>query len=155
MVDILNSDERRGYLSGDLLMTEKRFLSLMLRAPFLLNGRGYAGVDCWGLVWLAYRDIMGLVLPSYVDVSRETSDYKGIDYSVRMELNTWVKAPPPYVFGDVAVFSLLNKYYFHVGLMLNNTLMMHAYADASCIETIILTYGSQWRKRLAGVYRHV
>ena len=46
-------------------MDFSRFVGL----PFKDGGRDYDGVDCWGLVWLFYRDMLEIALPSYADKS--------------------------------------------------------------------------------------
>ncbi len=33
--------------------------------PFIAGGRGWDGCDCWGLLLLAYREVLGIELPSY------------------------------------------------------------------------------------------
>lgn len=39
-----------------------------MRIPFVSGGRSEAGVDCWGLVYIAYRS-RGVTLPVYGDTS--------------------------------------------------------------------------------------
>jgi murein DD-endopeptidase len=34
--------------------------------PYVAHGRDYAGADCWGLLYLFYRDVLGVQIPSYV-----------------------------------------------------------------------------------------
>jgi len=36
---------------------------------FLDGGRNYKGVDCWGLIYSVYKHELGIVLPSYDDLS--------------------------------------------------------------------------------------
>jgi cell wall-associated NlpC family hydrolase len=48
------------YAAGDF------FADLWLGAPFCWDGRDRAtGTDCWGLVWLFHRDVLGRRIPDW------------------------------------------------------------------------------------------
>ena len=38
--------------------------------PYDKGGRSYEGADCWGLVWLFYRDQLGIDLPEFAEASQ-------------------------------------------------------------------------------------
>jgi cell wall-associated NlpC family hydrolase len=33
--------------------------------PWKFAGRSSEGVDCWGLLWLVYREVLGIPIASY------------------------------------------------------------------------------------------
>lgn len=48
------------------------------RIPFVDKGRSFEGVDCWGLVWLIYRELWGVELPDYLDAYDTFKDHERI-----------------------------------------------------------------------------
>lgn len=40
-----------------------------LRLPYKEGGRDHAGVDCWGLIRLIYRDLLGIDLPAFPGIA--------------------------------------------------------------------------------------
>lgn len=50
----------------------EEFIRDWLGVPHIYNGRDSQGVDCYGLVWLYYRDVLGITLPDWrcADTSR-------------------------------------------------------------------------------------
>jgi cell wall-associated NlpC family hydrolase len=65
--------------------TFDRFVGL----PYLDKGRDLAGVDCWGLVWMVYRELLGIELPSYSDRYVTGSDRRAIARLIAGELDEW------------------------------------------------------------------
>lgn len=57
--------------------------------PYLDKGRGRSGLDCWGLVRLVYRDLLGIDLPSYLDRYMTAADRKAIAALIAGELDPW------------------------------------------------------------------
>jgi len=41
------------------------FVNAWVGTPFKWDGRDRAGVDCWGLVWRFYFDVLGVSLPDW------------------------------------------------------------------------------------------
>lgn len=46
--------------------------------PWVDKGRSFAGVDCWGLRYLIFRDELGVELPSLTDRYATASDRRAI-----------------------------------------------------------------------------
>lgn len=42
--------------------------------PFLEGGRSYDGCDCWGFIYLFYKDILNIILPSYTQEDNSKRD---------------------------------------------------------------------------------
>ena len=41
------------------------FVDRIMDMPFVARGRDYEGGDCWAVVWLLWRDVLGRDLPAY------------------------------------------------------------------------------------------
>lgn len=79
--------------------------------PYRQCGRSLAGIDCYGLVWLVYRDVLGIELPDWmqdasVDFEGDFGQWVEIDYPaelciVRSPRNNWADHMGIYVGGAV------------------------------------------------------
>lgn len=125
-------------------MTYDKYIGL----PYLANGRTEAGVDCWGLVRLFYRDELNIDLPSY------TTSYTGPDDPAIMELmseykdTNWKKQTVPKP-GDVCVFNIYGEP-CHVGVYIGNSKFMHSRENR---DVVIESLDSpKWIKRFEGCY---
>jgi cell wall-associated NlpC family hydrolase len=122
--------------------------------PFLARGRDHAGCDCFGLVYLVYRDVLGITLASYVEAYASTEERAEIAALIAGDASAWpwtsVPAGREREF-DVALFRRggLDS---HIGIVAARGRMLHVEdGGQSCIET----YGNgKWHARLAGFYRH-
>lgn len=116
--------------------------------PYLANGRTEAGLDCWGLVRLFYRDELGIDLPSY------TTNYSGADDPAIMELmseykDTNWKKQTTFKVGDVCVFNIYGEP-CHVGVYVGDSKFMHSRENR---DVVIESLDSpKWSKRLEGCY---
>ena len=84
--------------------TTEEWDSFILRSvgvPFVEHGRDYDGLDCWGLVWIAYRDVLGIHLPSLSESYDKVRDWKGLRELFLVTRNEWRKVACPST-GDVA-----------------------------------------------------
>ncbi len=132
-----------------------KFVSKLLAGPtpFRLKGRDYDdGVDCWGLCVLAYRDVLGIDLPSYDDSYTNVQPGAALAAAVahgHKEL-AWCEVPSPMSL-DVVLLRLAGVP-VHCGLVVGESLMLHVEGG---IETCIERWnGPVWRHRLAGFWRH-
>lgn len=46
-------------------LTSLEFATRAIEVPFVSEGRGWKGWDCWGLLYNYFKDVHGLSLPSY------------------------------------------------------------------------------------------
>lgn len=120
--------------------------------PSLDRGRTVSGVDCYGLVWLVFREVLLIDLPSYdsdYPSASSTETIGGLIAGARTE-QTWCEQSEARPF-DVLVFRR-GRIDCHVGLVVSAGRMLHvAEGDASRIEPYDSGY---WMPRLSGIYRH-
>lgn len=144
-------------LSGAVVMSaiESRSWADLVGLPYAELGRSRAGVDCWGLVRLAFAELAGIDLPSYADGYLSTDDRAEIcGLIVGAKGNgAWSAVASTEVKPmDVVVFRR-GRFDSHVGLVVNPSrhLMVHAGGHGSRAE---LWTGNLWLPRLVGFWRH-
>ena len=128
----------------------RRFLGI----PFRANGRGRGGLDCYGLVWLAYRYTLEIEIPSYSGKYDGTHDATIPALIARASQEPeWVEIGPNEVCqnGDVLVFRIQGQLR-HCGIALDNQMMIHIEANTNVTQARFRD--NVWGPRLAGRYRH-
>lgn len=129
-------------------MNWDRYLGL----PYVEKGRTMEGVDCYGLVYLIYKQEFGIVLPTYC---AEYECAMNVDIeTIRHCYIGWRELPPtarPQI-GDVATFVVKGS--FHVGLMTDVKMrkMLHITSGRNVtqerIDSII------WRRTFQGIWHY-
>lgn len=99
--------------------------------PFVDGGRSWSGVDCWGLVRLAFHDEKRIDLPTYGDIP--ACELIKIAYKVAEETakEPWHPAVVPQAF-DMAVMYRVHAP-IHVGVMANSTHVLHIEKATSAV----------------------
>ena len=120
--------------------------------PFAEKGRSRAGLDCWGLVHLVYRQELGIELPSYVEgyaSLAERAEISALFEAGRSEPD-WSLVDKPQEF-DVVMLRM-GRLGAHVGIVAGKKRMLHiSEGAASCIEDFT---GHRFESRVVGIYRH-
>lgn len=124
-------------------------LTRLIGVPFVSKGRALeTGLDCWGLVMLASRELFGRELPDYPGYS----DARNLcDVAPLFEARTgWELRPPggerP---GDVIVLRIVG-HATHAGIVVKRGQMLHTmlYCNSG-----IEGYGAtKWKARVEGFY---
>lgn len=121
--------------------------------PFVAQGRTRAGLDCWGLFCLVYKEVFGIDLPAfaggeYVDPHERST----VNALLRGNVDAlWRKVDQPRE-GDGAMFQFVGDF-AHVGLWLPGNLILHSLDGAeTCIEPVRRL--SMLGYKIAGYYRH-
>lgn len=93
--------------------------------PFVGQGRDYDGADCWGLVWLWYRDRLGILLDSYDAVS--ATDAASINAMIERHKREWVTVAEPRDHDVVVMRSMTagHRGDGHVGIVVEKRKVMH------------------------------
>jgi cell wall-associated NlpC family hydrolase len=122
--------------------------------PKVHAGRSREGVDCYGLIWLVYREVLGIQLPSYAGEAldlKEREEIAGLIAGGRL-VAPWreVKDGSERPF-DMAVFRR-GTLESHVGLVVGPGRMLHI-VDVG--ESHVTSYHiGPWRGRFVAMHRH-
>lgn len=90
------------------------------------NGREYPYLDCWGLIVDVYREILGIKLHDYTDLTQRDMN-KGLMYERDSGRFAEVKEPQDY---DVVAF-FINGRLYHVGLWIGGRIL-HTSQQRNC-----------------------
>ena len=117
--------------------------------PYLDKGRDTAGIDCWGLARLVYKDEFNVELPSLTENYEHDSTAR-ISELIAIQKEGWVKVEEPKP-GHLIVFRVLGKE-SHIGIYIGQNKFLHARERySSSIERLDSV---QWRNRIAGFYEY-
>ena len=122
------------------------FIERAITVPFVERGRDYCGWDCWGVAQLAYRDVLGIEIPSYLDAYETTSEHRAIYRAFAAGKTAWKRVDQPAA-GDLALI-LRRNLPIHVGVVLEDDRLLHAEAN---VGTVIEPMD---RLRIEGFYRY-
>ena len=93
-------------------------------------GRDYDGYDCWGLVCLWYRDMLGIELDSFAGIS--TARTRDIAALIMRQKQTWSTVEKPRRH-DVVLMRVrtieTSRLVAHVGVMTDERRMLHVEAQ--------------------------
>lgn len=125
-----------------------RWVALYIGLPFRDRGRTRAGLDCWGLMRLVFREQTGKDLP---DIPyRSTADARNIGQWIEDAAPQWREVAGYESVMDIALFAA-NP--LHVGMVVGDGQILHIEED-TC--SVVESYrSSRWGNRLLGVYRYV
>lgn len=90
------------------------------------NGREYPYLDCWGLIVDVYREILGIKLHDYTDLTQKDMN-KGLMYERDSGRFAEVKEPQDY---DIVAF-FINGRLYHVGLWIGGRIL-HTSQQRNC-----------------------
>ena len=129
------------------------FIDRIMHMPFVDRGRDYSGGDCWAVVWLLWRDVLGRDLPAY-DTGYDTAGASAWDRAtvsglVESEAVNWRRVDAPQL-GDVALLRCGGRL-CHVGAMIDPQRFLHIETrQGAMIERLSAPL---WARRCEGVYR--
>jgi cell wall-associated NlpC family hydrolase len=125
--------------------------------PYADGGRSHLGCDCWGLVWLIYKEQFGIELPSYSNDYITAEDKVDISKLINGELGIWTSIDlANSSIGDLILMKYADGYPGHIGLLLDKTRMIHVHKG---IDTVIVNlynrhHGVRWIDRLEMIGRY-
>lgn len=144
--------DHQGAVSGTVSVTHwsRDYVGL----PWQFAGRSSEGVDCWGLLWLIYRDVLKIDVASY---ERETLDAPEREQIATMMAGELTQLPWTDIsLGherefDMAVFKRAGID-SHVGVVVQPGRMLHITHDT---EPRVERFDQgRWKSKLIALYRH-
>lgn len=131
-------------------MQLKEFIAKAIDVPFLECGRDWDGWDCWGLVFVAYRELFDATISTLSDDYVPGVSFAELNAVVDTEKQQWIETTKPMV-GDVSLFSV-SRFQSHVALVIDRGQMIHSRRGIGTVCERLDTIG--WAKRHAGYFRH-
>ncbi len=122
------------------------------QVPYVDNGRGEKGVDCWGLACLFYQKELNIALPSYSGEYSSAEEKREVSTLINQHRGSWIQVPcGEERFGDIVILRL-QGYPLHIGIVLDEKKMLHTLKGCG---TTIESYESRiWKNRIFGFVRH-
>lgn len=117
--------------------------------PFVDGGRGWSGVDCWGLVRLIYKTEAKIDLPDYGEIS--ASELIRVSRTIERDSKAepWVEvvdAPKPF---DVLV---MRGRPLHVGVMVTRSHVLHV--ERHTLTVVVPVNHPSVKMRAIAYHRH-
>lgn len=120
--------------------------------PFIPNGRSFNGIDCYGLVWLMYKEELGIVLPDFNEIiyDPETWCKDGRSHILENINEDWERiVNGSYKRFDIHILYDKDLIASHVGLNIGNGRFIHTMNQKQSVVSK-LTF---WEKILYGTVR--
>lgn len=132
------------------------FAERAMDVPFQEKGRSYDGWDCWGLVYVFYKEVAGVELPLYTGDYKSTRRRVELQNLITTEKNDAWKLVDPHDVGDVAVVRMMGRY-CHTGVMLADNYMLHVQelVGAVCERIDRPPWRDASYDKVEGIYRYV
>lgn len=131
-------------------MTLEEFARKAVGVPFVDGGRDYTGWDCYGELYVAYRDVLGIEIPAYRGAYKTAKQVDVLTGISEHELRTnWSKVERPQPMDGILI--RIDGRPVHVGLVLDRRHFLHV--DRG-VQTCVQDYKSfEWGLRVLGFYR--
>ena len=126
------------------------FLNKYITVPYKSHGRGFDGIDCWGLVYLIYLHDLGITLPTYVEDYESIEDSEAVGTLVDKESEKWTKVDKPEKF-DVIIIRM-KGFPMHCAVYVGEGKFIH------CLKGVNVSMEKlrsvSWKNRIEGFYRY-
>ena len=133
------------------------FLSRAIEIPFKEKGRSWDGVDCWGLVVLAFKEVKGIKLPLHVDGYSSTRRLRELNSLIdERKSESWVSISDPKPMDCVLINNL--GIASHVGLIIDekrNFIHVESKRMTSVTNVNNPLYKGPGYSHIEGFYRYV
>lgn len=119
--------------------------------PYKLNKRNMEECDCYGLLWLIYKNEYDISLPIFDDEYDENSTREDVLKIFVENIERWKEIKDVKV-GDAVYFRVggLEK---HVGVMVSSKMFIHNFKEGGSVAISDLS-NVRWKNRIVGFYRY-
>lgn len=139
-----------------MAMTLETFADEAIIVPFEEGGRSWDGWDCWGVLYVAYKECLGVELPTYSGEYTSTRRREELAKLIEHRRTDWVEVDSPKPF-DAVLLDMMGRP-CHVGLMLDDNLFIHSSEKSmTAVEDLRKApwSGTGFVSKIEGYYRHV
>jgi cell wall-associated NlpC family hydrolase len=120
--------------------------------PYKHLGRDHLGVDCFGLIWLLYKEKKGITLPDYVELKYSVDWYKKENHIVNNITSNWEEVRDRiYQPFDIFLFQCTTSVVNHVAMYIDDFKLIHVQEG---INAHIFILDDKWKARLYKVLRY-
>lgn len=124
-------------------MDFNRFVGL----PWKTGGRSFDGVDCYGLVWLFFREERGLTLRSYEEAYCDATDTEHTSSLIYAGIEAWREVEPE---PGAVILMRRGRYPAHVGILVKGRHILHIEQERTLSCTVRIT--DEMRARILGYF---
>lgn len=129
-------------------MNFNRFVGL----SYVDCGRNFKGVDCYGLLWLVYYEVLKIELQSYHTRYVTSVDRKATAALIAGELDPWLEITDGSEMPFDAMLMRIGRDVMHVGVLVEKDKVLHI--ERGDLSKIELYKTGKLRHRIAGFYRY-
>ena len=130
-------------------MNFKEYIGL----PYKNLGRDRLGIDCYGSIYLIYKEKLGIELPDFTELLYDIEWYREHNHILENVWDDWEEVISPYKIYDVLLFysfelkSIVN----HIGILIEEDKFLHISSKYSSKVDRLNDY---WESRLYKVLRY-
>jgi len=117
--------------------------------PYTGKGRDLAGLDCLGLLYLIYKNDLGIDLPDYDNYNH--ADNKTIEGVFNAGIDEWMRIPNAEP--GALVMLTIGGLTTHLGICIGDNKFIHCMDGVDC--TIDRLDSLRWDKRIEGFYKWI
>jgi cell wall-associated NlpC family hydrolase len=120
--------------------------------PFKKNGNDRLGIDCWRLVVLVYKEVLGISLPLFdgIYVEKTENSLLSVTKLMKSEKEKWTPIKRPEKFALVLLRT--GRMLYHCGVAVSNRTMLHV--DVGFFSVIESFDNIIWKNKVEGFYRY-
>jgi len=128
--------------------------SKYINLKFKYKGRGFDGVDCYGLVWLILNTEKQLELPEYEYSKRWYTEGKNYIVEIKKDINNWAVSNIEQIrpFDVILFYNSSNRIIVnHMGLYVGENKFIHVNEDHN---SILERLDDMWLRRIYAIMRY-
>lgn len=119
-----------------------------INIPYLDKGRSLNGVDCWGIIWLIYKEEKNIILPDNMLYDRYWYKKEDKNYLIDGIKKYKNKIQVNYPFNKFDILFFYNRkrsFVDHAGIYIDENKFIHTYENKS---SEVSRFSGYWESRL-------